>query len=98
MKNKTFFLNGRYDDLRRLFQKYGKIVDITIPLDYHSRTSRGYAFILYEDARDAEEALYKLDKQPLFGRELEVEFARGDRKSNFCVILKPHNFIFFSLN
>jgi FUS-interacting serine-arginine-rich protein 1 len=37
----------------------------------------------FEDTRDAEEALYKLDKQPLFGRELEVEFARGDRKSLF---------------
>ena len=92
--------------MRRLFQKYGKIVDITIPLDYYSRSTKGYAFIqypflmlnnffyllfvcvsltiylfTYEDQRDAEEALYKLDKQPLFGRELEVEYARGERKS-----------------
>ena len=82
---KNIFFYHRYDDLKRLFQKYGKIVDITIPLDYHSRSSRGYAFILFEDARDAEEALYKLDKQPLLGRELEVEFARGDRKSKILL-------------
>lgn len=37
--------------------------------------------ITFEDSRDAEEALYRLDRQSLFGREIEVEFARGDRKS-----------------
>jgi hypothetical protein len=37
--------------------------------------------LTYEDPRDAEEAQYRLDRQRLFGRELEVEFARGDRKS-----------------
>ncbi len=35
----------------------------------------------YEDPRDAEEALHRLDRQRLFGRELEVEFAKGTRKS-----------------
>ena len=37
--------------------------------------------ITYEDTRDAEEAQYRMDRQRLFGREIEVEFARGDRKS-----------------
>lgn len=71
----------RYDDLRRLFQKYGKIVDVTIPLDYYSGLPKGYCFVEYEDPRDAEEAQYRMDRQRLFGREIEVEFARGDRKS-----------------
>jgi len=31
--------------------------------------------------RCVEEALHALDRYRLFGRELEVEFARGDRKS-----------------
>ncbi len=30
-----------------------------------------------------EEALHALDRYRLLGRELEVEFARGDRKSKF---------------
>jgi hypothetical protein len=30
-----------------------------------------------------EEALHALDRYRLYGRELEVEFARGDRKSKF---------------
>ncbi|CAF1188254.1 unnamed protein product [Didymodactylos carnosus] len=72
---------ARYEDLKRLFSRYGKIVDITVPLDYYTRDSKGYAFVEFEEARDAEEALYALDHYRLLGRELEVEFARGDRKT-----------------
>lgn len=72
----------RYDDLRRLFSKYGKLVDVVIPLDYYSGTPKGYCFVEYEDIRDAEEAQYRMDRQRLFGREIEVEFARGIRKSS----------------
>lgn len=41
----------------------------------------GFGFVEYEESRDAEEALHALDRYRLLGRELEVEFARGDRKS-----------------
>ena len=37
----------RYDDITRLFERYGKIVDIRIPIDYNSRSSRGFAFVQY---------------------------------------------------
>lgn len=39
----------------------------------------------FEDPRDAEEAQYRMDRQRLFGREIEVEFARGDRKSMYHI-------------
>lgn len=71
----------RYDDLRRLFMKYGKLVDVTIPLDFYSGLPKGYCFVEFEDPRDAEEAQYRMDRQRLFGKEIEVEFARGDRKT-----------------
>ncbi|RNA24485.1 serine arginine-rich splicing factor 12 [Brachionus plicatilis] len=71
----------RYDDLRRLFAKYGRVLDVTIPLDYYSGLPKGFCFVEYEDPRDAEEAQYRMDRQRLFGREIEVEFARGDRKT-----------------
>ncbi|KAK7500782.1 hypothetical protein BaRGS_00008026, partial [Batillaria attramentaria] len=35
----------------------------------------------FEDPRDADDALYHLDRARFYGRELEVEFARGDRKT-----------------
>jgi len=71
----------RYEDLRRFFSKYGKTLDVTIPLDYYSGMPKGYCFVEFEDPRDAEEAQYRMDRQRLFGREIEVEFARGDRKT-----------------
>jgi len=71
----------RYEDLKKIFGRYGRIVDITLPLDYYTRDAKGYGFVEYEESRDAEEALNALDRYRLFGRELEVEFARGDRKT-----------------
>lgn len=70
-----------YEDLKKIFGRYGRLVDITLPLDYYTRDSKGYGFVEYEESRDAEEALRGLDRYRLYGRELEVEFARGDRKT-----------------
>ncbi|CAF1262043.1 unnamed protein product [Rotaria sp. Silwood1] len=71
----------RYEDLKKIFGRYGRIVDITLPVDYYTRDAKGYGFVEYEESRDAEEALHALDRYRLLGRELEVEFARGDRKT-----------------
>ncbi|XP_022106706.1 serine/arginine-rich splicing factor 10-like isoform X3 [Acanthaster planci] len=35
----------------------------------------------FEYVRDAEEAMYGLDRTRFFGRELDIQFAEGDRKS-----------------
>jgi len=35
----------------------------------------------FDDPRDAEDAVYNLNHVRYCGQELEVEFARGDRKS-----------------
>ncbi|KAL3863847.1 hypothetical protein ACJMK2_005575 [Sinanodonta woodiana] len=79
--------NCRAEELRSLFGKYGPLTDVYIPLDYFTRRSRGFAYIQYpfhptfEDPRDADDALYHLDRTRFMGRELEIEFARGDRKT-----------------
>ena len=48
----------------------------------------------FEDVRDAEDALHYLDGTRLHGRELEIQYAEGDRKSKSCssVIIKPRRF------
>ena len=38
----------------------------------------------FEDVRDAEDALHYLDGTRLHGRELEIQYAEGDRKSKSC--------------
>ncbi|BFZ01503.1 hypothetical protein BsWGS_04543 [Bradybaena similaris] len=71
----------RPEDLRSLFGKYGPVTDVYIPMDYYTRRPRGFAYVQFEDPRDADDALYHLDRSRYYGRELEIEFARGDRKT-----------------
>jgi len=75
--------SARPEELKQLFGKYGPISDVYIPLDYYTRRPRGFAYIQFEDERDADEAMYNLDRVRFCGRELEVEFARGDRKTPY---------------
>jgi len=71
----------RQDDLRKIFSKYGEITDVYIPLDYHTRQVRGFAYIQFTHYEDAEDAVYYIDGTSLFGRALEVQIAQSDRKT-----------------
>ena len=42
---------------------------------------------MFDDIRDAEEALYYEDRSRCLGRELEVQYAEGDRKSKLFNIV-----------
>ncbi|XP_029360303.1 serine/arginine-rich splicing factor 10 isoform X2 [Echeneis naucrates] len=72
---------SRPEDLRREFGRYGPIVDVYIPLDFYTRRPRGFAYIQFEDVRDAEDALHNLDRKWVCGRQIEIQFAQGDRKT-----------------
>ncbi|XP_065883347.1 serine/arginine-rich splicing factor 10-like [Dysidea avara] len=74
-------LRTKAEELRDLFSQYGSISDVYVPLDYYTREPRGFAYIQYDDGRDAEDALHYLDGYRLHGRELEVQYAEGDRKT-----------------
>ncbi|KAK6141092.1 hypothetical protein DH2020_025173 [Rehmannia glutinosa] len=69
----NFEYETRQSDLERLFSKYGRIERIDM--------KSGFAFVYFEDERDAEDAIRGLDNLP-FGydkRRLSVEWARGER-------------------
>ncbi|CAL8288378.1 unnamed protein product [Merluccius merluccius] len=73
---------SRPEDLRREFGRYGPIVDVYIPLDFYTRRPRGFAYIQYPFyVRDAEDALHNLDRKWVCGRQIEIQFAQGDRKT-----------------
>ena len=80
-----FVRNVSYDskpeDIRKLFSRYGYVRDVYIPLDYYTREPRGFAYVEFEDARDATDAMEELDGHRLHERELEIVFAEGDRKN-----------------
>ncbi|XP_071827727.1 serine/arginine-rich splicing factor 12-like [Apostichopus japonicus] len=71
----------RVEDVRRIFGKYGPISDVYIPLDHHTHMPRGFAYVQFEDGRDAEDALMYLRNVRLSGRDLEIQYAEGDRKT-----------------
>ncbi|KAK4271252.1 hypothetical protein QN277_019971 [Acacia crassicarpa] len=64
------------DDLFPLFDKYGKVVDIFIPRDRRTGESRGFAFVRYKYADEAQKAVDRLDGRVVDGREITVQFAK----------------------
>ncbi|CAA3015222.1 serine arginine-rich splicing factor RS31-like isoform X1 [Olea europaea subsp. europaea] len=69
----NFEYETRQSDLERLFSKYGRIERVDM--------KSGFAFVYFEDERDAEDAIRGLDGRT-FGydrRRLSVEWARGER-------------------
>ncbi|KAK3598844.1 hypothetical protein CHS0354_008586 [Potamilus streckersoni] len=67
------------EDLKRTFEKYGKVGDVYIPRDRFTRESRGFAFVRFYDKRNAEDAMDAMDGIILDGRELRVQMARYGR-------------------
>lgn len=72
---------NRSDDLWRLFEKFGELKDIYIPRDYETGEPRGFAYVQFADPQDAKEALRKMDREIVDGREITVMFAEGERKT-----------------
>ncbi|KAK4340011.1 hypothetical protein RND71_041473 [Anisodus tanguticus] len=64
------------DDLFPLFDKYGNVVDIFIPRDRRTGESRGFAFVRYKYADEAQKAVDRLDGRVVDGREMAVQFAK----------------------
>jgi RNA recognition motif-containing protein len=38
---------SRVEDVRRLFDRFGHVYDVTLPLDYYTGRIKGYAFVEY---------------------------------------------------
>jgi len=68
-------------DLQAAFERIGEIRDVYIPLDYHSRQPKGFAFIEYATHEQAKAARDEMDKFKVKGRELEVVVAQEKRKT-----------------
>ena len=72
----------RRKDLENEFGRFGNIMDIMIPVDYHTRLPKGYCFIEFEDYYQAEDAFYSLHMSTFFGEKIEIDYAKSDWKSN----------------
>ncbi|KAJ1725888.1 hypothetical protein LPJ61_005579, partial [Coemansia biformis] len=68
-------------DLRSSFEKFGKIKDVYIPLDFYTKDSRGFGYVEFYDREDAEDAYDRRRDIMVRGDPVTIEFARGQRKS-----------------
>ncbi|OTF72625.1 RNA recognition motif containing protein [Euroglyphus maynei] len=75
----------RCQDLRSIFEEFGTVKDVYIPRDYYTGRIRGFAY-------DAEYAMRKLKYVHLWGNELQVEFAQGDRKTPTEMRIRKSNY------
>ncbi|XP_052193563.1 serine/arginine-rich splicing factor SR30-like isoform X2 [Diospyros lotus] len=82
--SRTVYVGNLPGDIRErevedLFYKYGRIVDIDLKIPPRPP---GYAFVEFEDYRDAEDAIRGRDGYNFDGHRLRVEFAHGGRGSS----------------
>ncbi|KAI8879518.1 RNA-binding domain-containing protein [Backusella circina FSU 941] len=79
-KNSTTIYCGNlpYDfldrDVHDMFETFGRIKSITIPMDNVTSKNKGFAFIEFEDRRDAEDAFGKYDGFSVEGRRLRLDW------------------------
>lgn len=69
------------NDLHKIFEKYGKVVKVTIVRDKDTRRSKGVAFVLFLQRDSAYQAVKALNKTQLFGRTIKCSIAQDNGRA-----------------
>mgnify|MGYP001821845977 CR=1 FL=1 len=64
------------DDIRGLFDQFGSVVDLHIPMDRETGRPRGFAFVTLSSKEFGEAAINQLDGQDMGGRSLRISEAQ----------------------
>jgi transformer-2 protein len=80
----VFGLNFQTDDrdLRRVFEKYGRVDKIKLVTDPRTGRSRGFAFVYMSQVDDAEEAKERVHGTDIDGSYVRCEYSISNREHN----------------
>ncbi|KAI7886026.1 RNA-binding domain-containing protein [Lichtheimia hyalospora FSU 10163] len=83
----TLFIgNLPYDYMERevasMFERYGKVNKVTVPVDSATQRNKGFAFVEFDQRREAEDAFERLDKFSVEGRRLKLDWDIGLKKKD----------------
>eukprot|EP01097_Dermamoeba_algensis_P007309 TRINITY_DN4602_c0_g1_i1.p1 TRINITY_DN4602_c0_g1~~TRINITY_DN4602_c0_g1_i1.p1 ORF type:complete len:203 (-),score=40.03 TRINITY_DN4602_c0_g1_i1:267-875(-) len=84
MSRRTLFVGGlsahtKTQDVAHAFKKFGRLLRCDIPTP--GGRSKGFAFVEFEDERDAEEAFNGMRNKKICGREVSLQFAKRSPSS-----------------
>ncbi|XP_055951146.1 RNA-binding protein 28-like [Argiope bruennichi] len=72
IRNLSFKANE--DDLKEIFSKFGKIIDVKIPLKEDGK-KRGFAFIEFEETKSLIQAMKNMNYKEIHGRKVAIDYA-----------------------
>lgn len=64
------------DDLREVFNDYGKVKRVYLPVDRETQRKRGFGFVEMSNDEEEEKAIEALDGASWMGRDMKVNKAR----------------------
>lgn len=67
--------------VRKIFEKFGPVRDVYLPLDYFSRRPRGFGFVEFISEDDAVAAVKNVHGSLVDGNEVTVLLAQDRRKT-----------------
>lgn len=66
----------QYEELEKLFSKYGRVVNITIPKDFYTGKGRGFAFVTMDSETNAENAIRQVSNTMFNNRIIRLNWSR----------------------
>ena len=64
-------------DVVNLFERFGRLRQVSVPMDRYTRRNRGFAFVEFEQRPDAEDAFNKYNGYDMEGRKLRLDWDIG---------------------